>query len=108
VHKELAPYYSQTSRPSIDPDHQFGVNRWASHCAVERGQLPPQLAEFDEPADRPQEMIGRNVLFKRELIEQSSLFDLPMSHHLQCCLSQRLNQRMSSRAIDDFFNSIGP
>ena len=46
--------------------------------------------------------------FKRELIEQSSLFDLPMSHHdLQSCLSQRLNQRISFRATADFFNRIG-
>src|ERR1700730_19401430 len=53
-------------------------------------------------------MIGRNVPLKRELIEQSSLFDLPVSHHdLQSCFSQRLNQRISSRATTDFFNTIG-
>jgi hypothetical protein len=32
--------------------HQFGINRWTSHCAVERGQIPTQVAEFDEPVDR--------------------------------------------------------
>jgi hypothetical protein len=49
------------------------------------------------------------VPLKRELIEQSSLFDLPMSHHdLQSCLSQRLNQRTSCVATADFFNTIGP
>jgi hypothetical protein len=26
-------------------------------------------------------MVGGDMLFKRELIEQRSLFDLPMSHH---------------------------
>ena len=42
-------------------------------------------------------MIGRNVPFERELIEQRSLFDLPMSHHdLQSCLLQRLNPNCSS------------
>ena len=31
-------------------------------------------------------MVGGNMLFKQELIEQRSLFDLPMSHHdLQPC-----------------------
>jgi hypothetical protein len=61
--------------------------------AVETSQLPPQLAEFDKPIYRPEEMVGRNVPFERELIEQGSLFDLPMSHHdLQSCLPQRLNQ----------------
>ena len=90
------------------PDHQLGIDRRPTHRAVEGGQLPPQLAKLDEPVDRPQQMIGRNVPFERELIEQSSLFDLPMSHHdLQSCLSQRLNQRISSRATADFFNRIG-
>ena len=32
------------------------------------------------PIDRAQQMIARNVLFERELIEQRSPFDLPMSH----------------------------
>jgi len=74
-------------------DHQLGVDRWPSDAAVETSQLPPQLAEFDKPIYRPEEMIGRNVPFERELIEQRSLFDLPMSHHdLQSCLPQRLNQ----------------
>src|SRR5512145_3215703 len=75
------------------PDHQFGIDRWPTHRAVEGGQLPPQLAKLDEPVDRPQQMVSGNVPFERELIEQSSLFDLPMSHHdAQSCLSQRLNQ----------------
>jgi hypothetical protein len=30
---------------------------------------------------RAQQMIAQNVPFERELIEQRSLFDLPMSHH---------------------------
>src|SRR5208282_1531792 len=48
-------------------------------------------------------MISGNVLFERELIKQSSLLDLPMSHHdSKPCLSQRLNQRMSRVATTDF------
>ena len=78
------------------PDHQLGINRGPAHAAVERRQLPPQIAKLDEPVDRPQQMIGRNVPFERKLIEQRSLFDLPMSHHdFQSCFSQRLNQRTS-------------
>jgi len=30
---------------------------------------------------RELENVGRNVLLERELIEQRSLFDLPVSHH---------------------------
>src|SRR5208282_6465745 len=90
------------------PDHQFGIGRWSPHRAVERGQTPSQLTKLDEPVDRSQQMIGRYVAFQRELIEQSSLIDLPMPHHdLQSCLTQRLNQRISFRATTDFFNEIG-
>jgi hypothetical protein len=33
-------------------------------------------------------MVSRNVPFERELVEQNSLVDLPMSHHdLQSCIS---------------------
>src|SRR6266404_3251750 len=91
------------------PDHQFGIDRWTTNRAVEGGQFSPQLAKLDEPVDGPQEVVSGNVPFERELIEQSSLFDLPMSHHdFQSCLSQRLNQRMSCVATADFFNKIDP
>src|SRR5579862_2009429 len=52
-------------------------------------------------------MIGGNMPFERELIEQRSLFDLPMSHH-DSVLSHRLNQRPSPRATKEFFNEIDP
>src|SRR5215467_15294317 len=52
-------------------------------------------------------MVTWNVPFERELIKQSSLFDLPMPHHdSQSCLSQRLNQGTSCVATEDFFNKI--
>src|SRR5215475_13335980 len=54
-------------------------------------------------------MVTWNVPFERELIKQSSLFDLPMPHHdSQSCLSQRLNQGTSCVATEDFFNKIDP
>ena len=88
------------------PDHQFGIDRWSANGAVERRQLPPQFAKLHEPVDRAQQMVGRNVPFERELIEQRSLLDLPMPHH-DSVLSRRLNQRPSPRATEDFFNGIG-
>jgi hypothetical protein len=87
------------------PDHQLGVDRWATHCAVKGGQPPPQLAKLDEPVDGPQHMVSGNVPFERKLIKQSSLLDSPTSHHdSKSCLSQRLNQRISRVATADFFN----
>jgi hypothetical protein len=35
------------------PDHQFGIDRWATNRAVKGGQFPPQLAKLDEPVDGP-------------------------------------------------------
>ena len=74
------------------PDHQLGINRRPADAAVEWRQVPPDLLKVDEPVDRPQQMVGGDMPFKRELIEQRSLFDLPMSHHdLQPCQLDRLN-----------------
>src|SRR4029077_8777294 len=48
-----------------------------------------------------------NMPFQRELIEQRSRFDLPMSHHeRQSCASTRLNHSCSCVATP-FFNTIG-
>src|SRR6185436_15259166 len=63
------------------PDHQLGIDRGPTNGAVEWSQLPPQPAKLHEPVDRAQQMIRRNMPFERELVEQSSLVDLPMSHH---------------------------
>src|SRR5437762_13312105 len=90
-------------------DHQLGIDRRPAHAAVKRRQLPSQVAKFDEPINRPQQMIRWNMPIERELIEQRSLFNLPVSHHdLQSCLAQRLNQRTSCVATEEFFNRIDP
>jgi hypothetical protein len=63
------------------PDHQFGINRRSTNTTVERRQVPPNLLKVDKPIDRPQQVVGGNMLLERELIEQRSLFDLPVPHH---------------------------
>src|SRR5689334_11559412 len=87
-------------------DHQLRIDRWPAYSTVEWSQLSPQIAQLHKPIDRTQQVIGRNMPFQRELVEQSSLIDLPMSHH-DSALSQRLNQRTSCVAITEFFNTIG-
>ncbi|KRR08796.1 hypothetical protein CP49_29730 [Bradyrhizobium valentinum] len=68
------------------PDHQFGIDRRSTDAAVEGRQVPPDLFKVDKPVDRPQQVVGGDMSFERELREQRSLFDLPMSHHdLQSC-----------------------
>jgi hypothetical protein len=92
---------------SLDP--KIGIDRWPTDGAVEGSQPLPQFTKLNKPIDRPQDVVGRNMRLQRELIEQSSLVDLPMSHHdLQSCISQQLNQQISFQATEDFFNKIDP
>jgi hypothetical protein len=74
------------------PDHQLGIDRRSTDTTVEGGQVLPDLFKVDKSIDRPEQVVGRDMPFERELIEQRSLFDLPMSHHdLQSCQLDRLN-----------------
>jgi hypothetical protein len=52
-------------------------------------------------------MIIWNVPLQRKLIEQRSLLDLPMSHHIFSS-AQRLNQRTACFATQEFFNRTDP
>lgn len=58
-------------------------------------QVVRRLGEEGLATIRPrpaQQVIGRDMPFDRELIEQCSLFDLPMPHHdLQSCQLETLN-----------------
>ncbi|MDA9499458.1 hypothetical protein XI05_18720 [Bradyrhizobium sp. CCBAU 11357] len=64
----------------------------SAYTTVERRKLLPDLFKVDKSIDRPEQVVGRDMPFERELIEQRSLFDLPMSHHdLQSCQLDRLS-----------------
>jgi hypothetical protein len=90
-----------------DPDHQLGIDRRPPEMTIEARQLAPDLVQLDKPVYRAQQMIGWNMLLQRELIEQRSLLDLPVSHHeRQSCRSTRLNHSSSCVATADFFNAI--
>ena len=74
------------------PDHQLGIDRGSTDAAVERRQVLPDLFKIDKSVNRPEQVVGGDVPLERELVEQRSLFDLPMSHHdLQSCQLDRLN-----------------
>jgi hypothetical protein len=75
---------------------------------VERRQVLPDLFKVDKSVDRPEQVVAGDMPLQRELIEQRSLFDLPMSHHdLQSCQLDRLNHRYLCVATAAFFNRIG-
>ena len=81
----------------------------ADRCCCRRRQIPPDLLKVDKPVDRPQLVVGGYMLLERKLIEQCSLFDLPMSHHdLQSCQLDRLNHCYICVATAAFFNKIDP
>jgi hypothetical protein len=60
------------------PDHQVRIDRRPADAAVERSKVSPDLLKVDEPVDRPEQVVGGNMLLERELIEQRSLVDLSM------------------------------
>ena len=59
------------------PDHQLGIDRRATHRAVERRELTAQFRQLDKAVNRPQQMIRRHMRIEREVVEQHTLFDLP-------------------------------
>jgi hypothetical protein len=63
------------------PNHQLGVDRRAAYRAVERRQVTAQIAKLNEPVDRPQQVVRRDVVLKRELAEQRTLRHPPRPHH---------------------------
>jgi hypothetical protein len=100
---------SALCRPSTGTRvREFDTSRKPHDATVEGRQVPPELFKVDKPVDRPQQVVGRDMSFERELIEQRSLFDLPMAHHdLQSCQLDRLNHCYLCVATAAFFNRIG-
>src|SRR3974390_384665 len=100
MHRHNTVYKQPRLRPDPEavadhqhPDHQLGIYGWPADAAVEVRELASELTELDKPVYRAKQVIRGNVPFKRELIEQRSLFDLPKSHHeRQSCASTGLNQ----------------
>jgi hypothetical protein len=55
------------------PQHQFGIDRGPTHVAVKGLQPLAYAAKVNEPVNRPQHMIGRNMPFETEAVEQRRL-----------------------------------
>src|SRR5262249_25758185 len=74
------------------PNHELGIDGGSTDATVERRQVLPDLLKIDKPVDRPEPVVGGDVPFERELIEQSILFDLSIYHHdLHSCQLDELN-----------------
>src|SRR4030095_12188809 len=91
-------------------NEQFGIDGRAPDAAVERREMPMQLAQIKKPIDATQLVIGWNVSFKIEAIEQLVVSLAPSSHHLDApsvvwLMLMTLN---ASRGSVAFFNDIDP
>ena len=53
--------------------HQLRIDRGASDGAVEVGQVCTQIAEIQALVDAAQEVLGRDVVFQIERVEQALL-----------------------------------
>ena len=64
-------------------------------------------AQVDKAVNSADQVILRDMILKRKLVEQHALRDLPRSHHASTSRSwQEVNQHQNQPAIE-FFNTIG-
>jgi hypothetical protein len=66
------------------------------------------VRQLDKTIDLPQQVVGRNVPLKRELVEQRRLINLPRTHHRFASPVHRdeVNQRLPKASRGEFFNTI--
>ncbi|HEX4077419.1 MAG TPA: hypothetical protein VHX61_00905 [Rhizomicrobium sp.] len=72
----------------------------------------PHLRQIDEAVDRPQHVIGRDMLFETETVEQCFLHHHPLAHHRPLSrFTDKVNQRAVTAASTSFSTEsarIGP
>ncbi len=89
------------------PDHQLGVDRWSPRLAVIRPQMLADARQGDEPVDRAQQVIRRDMILKAEAVKQRLLHHRPLAHHQ---LVSRIDTSIESERHDnfkqEFFNTI--
>tara|TARA_R100001369_G_scaffold11439_4_gene24928 strand:- start:557 stop:1066 length:510 start_codon:yes stop_codon:yes gene_type:complete len=64
-------------------DQQLGVHGRAPGVAIEIGKIGADTGQIHDPVNRAQEVILRDMILERELIEQRRMPLLPCSHHHQ-------------------------
>jgi hypothetical protein len=91
------------------PDEQLGINRRPASRAIKWCQVASNVLQIDKVVDRPQQVGGRNMSLKGELVEQRRLINLPRTHHRfrSPAPQDGMNQRTPSASTGEFFNTIG-
>ena len=63
------------------PDHQLGIDRGPPGVAVERREVPSQIAQIEDAVDASQQVVGGNVRLEAEGVEELLLHGTLLSHH---------------------------
>ena len=91
------------------PDQQFGIDRGTPHRAVERRQVSTQPFQLNEPVDRPQQVVRRDVVLQREGGEQGRLISPPLTHHRAASgLNDQSESAASARGNSRLFQQYRP
>ena len=69
----------------------------------------PHLRQIDEPVDRAQHVVGRDMLFETEAVEQRFLHHRPLAHHRPLSrFTGKVNQRAVTAASRSFSTEFVP
>src|SRR6056297_1243968 len=91
------------------PDQQLGIERRAACVAVETGKIGADAAQIDKPINGPKQVILRNMILQRELVEKCCLRFLSRSQHCSILpLVRRIESAVQTSIKEEFFNKIRP
>src|SRR6056297_4023923 len=89
------------------PDQQFRIDRRAACVAVETGKIGADAAQIDKPINGPKQVILRNMILQRELVEKCCLRFLSRSQHCSILpLVRRIESATYASIKHEFFNKI--
>ena len=105
------------AQPSLGPDaeaithkppadQELGIDLRAAGVTVEVGEMSADCAQINKAINRAQQVVLRDVVIKRELVEQSRLSFLPWSHHRQSLQLKRIESATYLPIKLEFFNEI--
>src|SRR5580692_1644223 len=91
------------------PDHQFRINRRATHGRIMRCKFTAKPAKIESSIDLPHQVIFGNRVAELKLVEQLTLVTLQMAHHGSTSPRFASTKRNhASRPLStDFCNKIG-
>src|ERR1043165_618825 len=92
------------------PDHQFRINRRATHGRIMRCKFTAKPGKIESSIDLPHQVIFGNRVAEMKLVEQLTLVTLQTAHHGSTSPRFASTQRnhASWPVSTDFCNKIGP